>query len=460
MNSANDTAAVSLMVLDDDPIVLKSLSEYLRLEGYHVSSASTLDEALELMKQRPFRVILTDVRLPEGSGFDVLEQVKAMNLATAVILLTGYGTIEDAVRAIKMGAFDYVTKPIADEEVKLAIERAVQQQELLEENQRLRQQLNMSYHLENMVCRDQAMRRVLDTIKVVAGTDTTVLITGESGTGKTLAARAIHSNSSRADKPFVEVSCGTLPDTLLESELFGHIKGSFSGAIANKRGKFMAADQGTLFLDEISIASPSLQMKLLRVLESFKFEPVGSNETHEVDVRLILATNQELGTLVKQNEFREDLYYRINVMNIFLPPLRDRREDIAPLAMHFLNKYRPEALHVVDGISDEAMRILSEYDYPGNVRELENILRRAMVLCRNSYIMPEDLPIKKPEVERPVVSDREVLPLKEAMRKWERQLLIEGLHATGGNRKETAKRLGINRTTLYNKMRDHEITEA
>ena len=460
MNSANETAVIPLMVLDDDPIVLKSLSEYLRLEGYNVSSASTLDEALDLMKQRPFRVILTDVRLPEGSGFDVLEQVKAMNLATAVILLTGYGTIEDAVRAIKMGAFDYVTKPIADEEVKLAIERAVQQQELLEENQRLRQQLNMSYHLENMVCRDQAMRRVLDTIKVVAGTDTTVLITGESGTGKTLAARAIHTNSSRADKPFIEVSCGTLPDTLLESELFGHVKGSFSGAIANKRGKFMAADKGTLFLDEISIASPSLQMKLLRVLESFKFEPVGSNETHEVDVRLILATNQELGTLVQRNEFREDLYYRINVMNIFLPPLRDRREDIAPLAMHFLNKYRPEALHVVEGISEEAMRVLGEYDYPGNVRELENILRRAVVLCRNAYIMPEDLPIKKAEVELPVVSDKEVLPLKEAMRKWERQLLIEGLRATGGNRKETAKRLGINRTTLYNKMRDHEITEA
>jgi len=303
------------------------------------------------------------------------------------------------------------------------------------------------------------MKRVLDMIKVVAGTDTTILITGQSGTGKTLAARAIHTNSPRRGKPFIEVSCGTLPDTLLESELFGHVKGSFSGAIANKRGKFDVADKGTLFLDEISLASPSLQMKLLRVLESFQFEPVGSNETHEVDVRLILASNQDLGELVKQNKFREDLYYRINVMNIYLSPLKERREDIAPLAMHFLNKYRNEGVRPVEGISQEAMRILQDYDYPGNVRELENIIRRAIVLSRNSHILPEDLPPKLVPAEEPVTSDGKILPLKEAMRKWERRLILEGLRAAGGNRKETAQRLGINRTTLYNKMREHGISE-
>jgi len=329
---SNENEETAVMVLDDDPIVLKSLSEYLRMEGYAVSSAKTLQEGIDMLGDDRFRVILTDVRLPEGSGFDILRYIKEANLATSVIMLTGYGTIEDAVRAIKMGAFDYVTKPIADEEVKLSIERALQQQELLAENRRLRQQLNMSFHLDNLVCRDVKMKRVLDMIKVVAGTDTTILITGQSGTGKTLAARAIHTNSPRRGKPFIEVSCGTLPDTLLESELFGHVKGSFSGAIANKRGKFDVADKGTLFLDEISLASPSLQMKLLRVLESFQFEPVGSNETHEVDVRLILASNQDLGELVKQNKFREDLYYRINVMNIYLSPLKERREDIAPLA--------------------------------------------------------------------------------------------------------------------------------
>jgi DNA-binding NtrC family response regulator len=460
MSPAISTGGIPVMVLDDDPIVLKSLSEYLRLEGYKVTSAQTLREAMGYLDQRSFNIVLTDVRLPEGSGFDLLQHVKANNLAPAVIMLTGYGTIEDAVRAIKTGAFDYVTKPISDEEVKLSIERALAQQALLEENKRLREQLNMSFHLENLICRDPKMKRVLETIKVVAGTDTTVLITGESGTGKTLAARAIHANSPRASQPFVEVSCGTLPDTLLESELFGHLKGSFSGAIANKRGKFDAAHKGTLFLDEISIASPSLQMKLLRVLESFQFEPVGSNETREVDVRLILATNQDLGEMTQKNEFREDLYYRINVMNIYLPGLRERPEDIAPLAMHFLNKYRNEALHAVEGISEQAMRILQDHDYPGNVRELENIIRRAVVLCRGNQITPDDLPATLAPLEDVAAPERETLPLKEAMRKWERKLILEGLKSTGGNRKETAKRLGINRTTLYNKMRDYQITDA
>jgi len=448
-----------VLVLDDDPIVLKSLSEYLRLEGYAVSEAQTLDEATSTLEEDHFRVILTDVRLPEGSGFELLEHVKKLNLSTAVIMLTGYGSIEDAVRAIKMGAFDYVTKPISDDEVKLTVDRALQQQQIIEENLRLRQQLNMSYHLDNIVCRDAKMKRVLDMIKVVSATDTTVLITGDSGTGKTLAARAIHANSPRAGKPFVEVSCGTLPDTLLESELFGHVKGAFSGAIANKRGKFDAADKGTIFLDEISIATPSLQMKLLRVLESFKFEPVGSNDTREVDVRVILATNQDLGELVKQNEFREDLFYRINVMNICLPPLRERPEDVPPLAHHFLQKYRAEALHPIDGVSDDAMRILTEYEWPGNARELENVIRRGVVLCRGQYIVPEDLPPKLAPRDEPLFPDGKILPLKEAMRKWERRLLLDCLRATAGNRKETAQRLGINRTTLYNKMREHGLTK-
>ena len=372
---------IPVLVLEDDPIVLRSLTEFLGVEGYYVRSAQTLVEDMEFLERERFRVVMTDVRLPEGSGFDLLHRIRALSLSTAVIMLTGYGSIQDAVRAIKMGAFDYVTKPISDDEVNLTIERALQQQELLEENYRLREQLNMSYHLDNMVCRDPTMQRVMDMIKVVSGTDATILIAGESGTGKTMAARAIHTHSRRAGKPFVEVSCGSLPDTLLESELFGHVKGAFSGAVANKRGKFEVAHTGTIFLDEISNASPSLQMKLLRVLESFKFEPVGSNSTREVNVRVILATNKDLGELVKEQTFREDLYYRINVMNICLPPLRERPEDISPLAQHFVQKYRGEAIHPVDGISDDSMRILSDYDWPGNVRELENTVQRAVVLC-------------------------------------------------------------------------------
>ncbi len=451
---------IPVLVLDDDPIVLNSLSEYLRMENYRVRATETLDEAMRQLEQESFRCVLTDVRLPEGSGFDLLQHVKSLNLSTAVIMLTGYGTIDDAVRAIKLGAFDYVTKPIADEEIKLAIERALQQQELVEENKRLREQLNMSYHLDNFICADSKMKRVLDMIDVVAGTDATVLMTGESGTGKTLAARAIHMNSRRSGKPFIELSCGSLTETLLESELFGHVKGAFSGAIADKRGRFEAADKGTLFLDEISLSSPSLQTKMLRVLESLKFEPVGSTRTKEVDVRLILATNEDLGALVKKGEFREDLYYRVNVMNIYLPPLRDRRDDIVPLARHFIEKYRDEAPHDVQGLSDDAIRVLTRYEWPGNVRELENVIHRAVLLCGNSCICAEDLEMQNMGGPEAALPDGEVLPLKDAMKRVERKLILEGLEATDGNRKEAAKRLGINRTTLYNKMHEYDLMDA
>ena len=447
----------SVLVLDDDPIELNSLCEYLRLEQYQVSAAQSLQEARALMDEGPFRVALADVRLPGGSGFDLLDDVRAQNLATAVIMITGYGTIEDAVRAIKLGAFDYITKPISDDEVKLAVERALHHQELLEENRRLRKQLETTFSFANLVCRDPKMKSALELTQVVAGTDATVLVTGESGTGKTLVARAIHVNSPRAGKPFVEVNCGALPDTLLESELFGHVKGAFSGAILNKRGKFEAADKGTILLDEISLASPALQMKLLRILESLKFEPVGSNDTREVDVRIILATNQDLARLVREGKFREDLYYRINVLNIYLPSLRERLEDILPLAHHFLEKHRKQALRHIEGISEEAMRILSEYEWPGNVRELENVIQRAMVLCRTPYLEPADLDVKVIRTEDGLLPEGEILPLKDAMKKVERRLILSTLRACGDNRKEAARCLGINRTTLYNKMHKQGI---
>jgi len=450
----------NILVLDDDPVVLNSLKEFLLIENFQVSCADNLETALGLLKNDHFRVALTDVRLAEGSGFDLLEQVRSMGLTTVVVMLTGYGTIEDAVRAIKMGAFDYVTKPISDDDVKLAIERGLRQQELIEENNSLRRQLNMTFRLDNFVCRDPKMKQALETIKIVAATDTTVLLTGESGTGKTLAARAIHMNSRRAGKPFVEISCGALPDTLLESELFGHVRGAFSGAIADKRGRFEVADGGTVFLDEVSLASPSLQVKLLRVLEDFKFEPVGSHVTRESDVRLILATNQDLAELTAEGKFREDLYYRVNVLDICLAPLRERPLDILPLAQHFIEKYKREAAQPIEGITKDAMRVLTDYRWPGNVRELENVIQKAVVLGKGPYIEPADLAIASVvarEHKSPAVQG---VPLKEAVRDLERRVILAEVKACDGNRKEAAKRLGINRTTLYNKLHEYGILDA
>jgi len=450
----------SVLLLDDDPIVLDSLKEFLLLEGYDVTATRSLDEALAAIDSRRFEAVLSDIRLPKGSGFDLLEKVRQKGVNTAVIMFTGYGTIEDAVRAIKMGAFDYVTKPLSDDEVRLSLERALRQQRLVAENRRLREELNMSFRLDNFICRDKSMRRVIETIKMVADSNTTVLLTGESGTGKTLAARCIHHNSPRRNKAFVEVSCGALPDTLLESELFGHKKGSFSGAISNKAGKFELADGGTIFLDEISNASASLQMKLLRVLESFEFEPVGDNRTRKVDTRVILATNRDLWELVEGSEFREDLYYRVNVVNIFVAPLRERPEDIPLLARHFLDKYAGESVHPIKGFSEEVMRALTDHNWPGNVRELENVVQRAVVMCRSEHITVDDLPpaLRPAKLDEPAESG-DILPLEEAMARWERKIIIDTLHATGGSRKEAAECLGINRTTLYNKMKRYGIME-
>ncbi len=450
----------SVLVVDDDPIVRESLRQYLDLDECDVGTSANVRDAIDQLARRHWHVMLADVRLPEGSGFDLLRYVREQQLTTAVIMLTGYGTIEDAVRAIKCGAFDYVTKPLSDDEVKLSIERALQQQELIEENRRLREQLRLSFQCDHIVCRDPKMKRILERTRVMAGTEATVLVTGESGTGKTMVARVIHDNSSRKKGPFIEVSCGTLPDTLLESELFGHVKGAFSGAVANKRGRFDAAHKGTLFLDEVSLASPSLQMKLLRVLEDFKFEPVGSSETRSVDVRLILATNEDLGRLVKEDKFREDLYYRVNVMNIHIPPLRERALDILPLAQHFLAKHNGNAIHPVEGFTEGAVRVMTEHSWPGNVRELENIVQRAVVLCTSAYVEPDDLDIKGRPAEEPLFDDGQVLPLKQAMKLVERRLLVSGLQACNGNRKQTAERLRINRTTLYNKLHEHGLMDA
>jgi len=446
-----------LLVVDDDPIVLESLKELLSLEGYAVTAAGSLTDARDLLKQRQYHAVLLDVRLPEGSGLELVEELVATS--AVVLVMTAYGSIEDAVEAVKMGAHNYLTKPLKDEEILLNLERGLRHRSLLNENELLREQLKDSLYLDNFVCQDPVMHRVLDQVKVVAPTDTTVLITGVSGTGKTVTARAIHENSKRADKPFVEVNCGALPDTLLESELFGHVKGAFTGATETKRGKFEVADGGTIFLDEISNASPSLQMKMLRILESFEFEPVGSTKTIALDVRVILATNRDLLELVGTGDFREDLYYRVNVFNIHLPPLKERTEDIPVLARHFLERYTSQNDRVLRGFTPEALRALTEFDWPGNVRELENVVQRAVVLARGPFITLADLTadvVGERDTGKPE-EQKEILPLKEAVSRWEKQIILDALRANEGHRQETARSLGINRTTLYNKMRDYGL---
>jgi DNA-binding NtrC family response regulator len=447
------------LVVDDDELILTSLSEFLQIEGYGVATARRYGEALAQLAAGEFQVVIADVSMPEVDGLELLKMIRNRYPETAVIMVTGYGTIENAVKAIKRGAFDYMTKPIIDDEIKLVIERALRQQALTAENRSLRRQLAERYSLENVVGQDYKMLKVFDLIEAVADTPTTVLVTGESGTGKSMIARAIHQWSNRRDKPFVEVACGALPETLLESELFGHVRGAFTGAVSDKAGKFTQADGGTIFLDEISTATPALQVKLLRVLQDFEFEPVGGAKTQRVDVRCILATNQDLEEAVRQGKFRQDLYYRVNVVTINLSPLRERLGDIPVLAEHFLRRHRERTGRKVLGFQPDALRRLQMFDWPGNVRQLENVVERAVILTRSPHIGIEDLPeeVRAMKNGNGINGNGEVLPLKKAVEGPEKQIILRALKTFHGRRRATADALGINRTTLYKKMKRYGI---
>jgi DNA-binding NtrC family response regulator len=455
--------AGSLLVVDDDRPLLESVADYLRSLGHRTETAVACRDAMSRMKEYPFDVVVCDVNLPDQDGFSLLEWSRQHTPETQVILLTGFGTIENAVEAIRLGAFDYLTKPLIDDELNFAIERALGQRQIVAENKTLKAQLNQRFGLGNIVGHDYRMQRMFDLIESIADTRTTALILGESGTGKTLTARAIHQLSNRRDKPFVEVACGALPDSLLESELFGHVAGSFTGATGDKQGKFLQADGGTIFLDEVGTASPSLQVKLLRVLQDREFEPVGGNKTHKVDVRMILATNSNLEDQVRQGTFRQDLYYRINVVTLTQPALRERISDIPLLAEHYLKEFIEQTGKPVQGFSESAMQLLQRYRWPGNVRELVNVVERAVVLTKNAVIQPHDLP----ETLRSEESYSDLMPgrvggpgnnLKAALATPEKQLILESLESHGWNRQDTAAALGINRTTLYKKMKKYGIS--
>ncbi len=464
--------AERVLVVDDDPIVSGSLADFLRAEGYHAATAPDADAALKLLAEAehseppaPFGLVLADVSLPGVDGLALLRRISRDFPGAAVIMLTAYGSIESAVKALKLGAADYLTKPVVDAELRVAIERALRQRELMAENLVLRRRLEMRplTALAGIVGSDPRMLRVFELISAVAPSRTTVLMTGESGVGKSMVARAIHESSPRRSKAFVELSCGSIPETLLESELFGHVRGAFTGAHADKTGRFLAADGGTIFLDEINAASPGMQLKLLRVLQERRFEPVGSNRTVESDARVVLATNQPLEQLVAEGRFRQDLYYRINVVTIELPPLRERPGDIRQLAEHFLVQFGRELGKQLAGFSPDAVEAMRRYRFPGNVRELRNIVERAAVLARSPTIGIDDLPpnvVARPTDPVPSAAAAEEadgawspIRLEDALREPERRIILRALRANAWNRQKTAEQLSINRTTLYKKMK-------
>jgi len=451
-----------VLLVDDERLVRDVLAAALALDGHDVVTAASSQEALAELRRAPFDVMIVDVILGDADGTDVLRTVVQQYADLLVVAMSGFATIESAVEAIKAGAFDYLVKPVRPDQIRRVVGRAVEQQALLRANRSLRRVLEPTYTLDTVIGRTHQMQRVFDLIDAVTDSKATVLIHGETGTGKSLIARVIHQRSQRRNHPFIEVSCGAIPETLLESELFGHVKGAFTGALADKDGKFRAADGGTIFLDEISSASPSLQVKLLRVLQERQFEPLGSNRTLTVDVRVLLATNRDLQQLVDQGAFRADLFYRINVVNLGLPPLRERLTDIPLLAEHFLRKYMHQNGRRILGFTEEALQIMQRYPWPGNVRELENCVERAVVLTRGEQIRKEDLPpplVAAAEASSVLFASGSGRPLtlREALAEPERRIIQAALEANGWNRQKTARVLDVNRTTLYKKMKRYGL---
>ncbi|MGV3486734.1 MAG: sigma-54-dependent transcriptional regulator, partial [Planctomycetaceae bacterium] len=389
------TTATSILLVDDDQHLADSMAQWLTEQSHQVETATTVADARRRLQQAPYALLITDLRMGDEDGFELIAYAKKHHPDISVLVVTGYATPSTAIDAVRAGAFDLLTKPLIDDELALAIERAIGQQRIAEENARLRQQLECRFGLENIVSHDPRMLKIFNVVDSIADARASILITGENGTGKSMIARAIHNRSSRRGGPFVEVACGALPDALLESELFGHVTGAFTGAISDRLGKFDLANGGTLFLDEIGTASPAMQVKLLRVLQEFKFEPLGGSQTRSVDTRVILATNENLAAAVAAGRFRQDLYYRINVVGITLPALRERPGDIPLLVDHFLREIVAAGGRQTQGFDREAMAMLERYSWPGNIRQLENVVERAVLLGSGSLLTASDLP---PEV--------------------------------------------------------------
>ena len=453
-----------ILVIDDEPDVLNIIVEILRTAGYDVVAAPNGEAGIKALDSNFFDLVFTDLMMPGIGGMDVLQHAVTRSPKTLCIILTGYGTIESSVDAIKNGAFDYITKPITSKALLITVEKALNFQNLKEENSRLKKELQKKYRFNNIVGTSKAMGKVFDLIEKVADTDGTVLISGASGTGKELIASAIHYNSSRGDKPMVVINCGAIPEELLESELFGHEKGAFTGAYKNRTGRFEMANGGTFFLDEIGEMSPSLQVKLLRVLQEQKFEKVGGTKTIHVDVRIIAATNKNLTISINKGKFREDLYYRLNVIPIKVPPLKQRKSDIPLLIDYFMKKFRSEKQNLIKEFSNEALEDMMGFDWPGNVRELENVIKRLTILCDNEIVQVDDLPEHIQRKTRSLEPDEEDvldkdLNLNEAVKDYEKRLILEALEKSNWVKTKAAKLLNINRTTLVEKIKKQNLDE-
>jgi DNA-binding NtrC family response regulator len=450
-----------IMVIDDEPLMRMTIQDALLAEGYKVLSAETGGSGLTLLGENHADMVITDLRLPDMDGIQILREVKKIGPETQVILITGYGSIDSAVTAMKEGASDYLTKPFSMDELLLTIRRILRIRELEEENSSLRKKVQERYGLEGLVGKSPSMLKIYELIETVSQTDATVLINGESGTGKEMAANAVHLQSPRRNAPFIKVNCAALPETLLETELFGHEKGAFTGALRQRKGRFESANRGTLFLDEIGDLPLSVQVKLLRVLQERQFERVGGNETLSVDVRLICATQKDLKEEIRKGRFREDLYYRLNVVPVLLPPLRERREDILLLAHHFIDKFSGKMGKEITGLSKEAKTLLLKYSFPGNIRELENMIERAIALIKENVIQAFDLPEEVCGQATPIRDICEKIrgskPLAAATRLFEREYIQSVMEKTNGKKGQAADILGISRKTLWEKIKELEI---
>lgn len=448
--------AFKILVVDDEEIIRDSISYILETEGYEVEKAENGKIAYDKIKEKHFDLVITDIEMPAMKGTELLEKIKTLDQQTAVIIITAFGSLDTAITALRNGASDYILKPVEFDELLIKVKRLFEVKDLLIENKVLREEINRKYDFDNIVGKSPAIKKVFDMIQTVAETDSTVLISGNSGTGKELVARAIHYRSKRKNKPFIAVNCGAISENLIESELFGHKKGAFTGAISDKEGFIKAADGGTLFLDEISEMPPQLQVKLLRAIQEKEYTPVGTTQSLPVNVRFVATTNRNLEEEVKAGRFREDLYYRLNVVEIHLPSLKEREEDIPLLADHFLNKYRKELNKNIKGIDNDAMRALLAHEWKGEVRELENVIERAVIFCRGEFISVDDLPPS-------FVPDRGNLELsfsdslEDSVRKFERDFIMRVLESNNFNKEKTADVLKVGLSTLYRKLKELDI---